>query len=81
MIDPAKKKAAQKWLAAELKKKMIPLIGEEVENEVSEERLRAIIVETMSEAVPWMQELLGKDFKPQNALEFFALALEDDKNG
>lgn len=77
MNQVAKRRAAQKWLAAAIKEKMEPLIAEEVEHEVSEQKLRAVIMETMSEAVPWIRELLGDEFKPQNALEFFKLALED----
>ncbi len=75
MNNAAKRKAAQKWLAAALEEKMMPMLGKEVD----EAKIKAIVVETMSEAVPWMRDLLGSEFKPQNALEFFKLALEVDE--
>lgn len=74
MRETAKKKAAKKWLAAEMKKKFVGVIAESL----TENQVRAIVMETMSEAVPWMRDLLGKEFNPDNALEFFKLAMEDD---
>lgn len=74
MATSAKKKAAQKWLAATLKKKFLSLI----DKDLTEHEIRLLVMETMNEAGPWMAELLGDDMKVKNALEFFQLALEGD---
>jgi hypothetical protein len=76
MLTNAKQKAARKWLNAALAKKLRGLVAEDL----PEEKVRAIVLEIMSEAVPWMQNLLGREFHPRNALEFFRMAIGEDED-